>query len=251
MTGTVLSEDRNGVRTLILNRPERLNALNAELLSDFHAALTQAQAEDAVKVLCLRGAGRAFCSGDDLKDFEDQTRGEELTRRFVEALQDITRAIVLGDKMVVGAIHGWAVGGGLEWVIDCDLTVFAESTKCFFPEIKWGMFPTGAVTALLPRMVGLKRTREMILFGEQFGAAEALEMGLAWKVVPDAAVFEVAQETAERIAALPQGSVRDLKRALARAGSLDVEGALRIETEATIRSFLDPETAGRVSDFTR
>ncbi len=249
MAGTVLTEDRNGVRTVTLNRPERLNALNRELLDDLCAALDAALADEQVGALVLCGAGRAFCSGDDLKDFEDQTGGEAVTRSFIESIQTVTRRIVLGDKIVVGAIHGWAVGGGLEWTINCDLAVFAESAKCFFPEIKWGMFPTGGVTAILPRIVGLAKTRELMLLGESFGAAEALEMGLAWKVVPDDVVSETAYEAAERIAALPRGAVRDLKRVLNRAGSLDIEGALKLETEATIRGFLDPATIERVRRF--
>ena len=180
MAGTVLSGFTDGVATLTLNRPERLNALNATLLADLCAALDAALADDAVGALVLRGAGRAFCSGDDLKDIENQTAGEAETRAFIEAIQDVSRRLVLGDKVVVGAIHGWAVGGGLEWAINCDLAVFAESTKCFFPEIRWGMFPTGGVTAILPRIVGLAKTRELMLLGETFSAAEAHEMGLAW-----------------------------------------------------------------------
>ena len=249
MASTVLLETRDGVATLTLNRPERLNALNDALLADLCAALDRALADDAVGALVLRGAGRAFCSGDDLKEIESQTAGEAETRAFIESIQQVTRRIVLGDKVVVGAVHGWAVGGGLEWAINCDLLVFAESAKCFFPEIKWGMFPTGGVTAILPRIVGLAKTRELLLLGETFGAAEALEMGLAWRVVPDEDVFDVAHATAARIAALPQAAVSDLKRVLNRAGSLDVEGALALETEATVRRFLDPETAERVKGF--
>jgi len=249
MAGTVLSETRDGVATLTLNRPERLNALNDALLADLCAALDGALADDTVGALVLRGAGRAFCSGDDLKEIDSQTASREATQAFVDSIQEVTRRLVLGDKVVVGAIHGWAVGGGLEWAINCDLAVFAESTRCFFPEIKWGMFPTGGVTAILPRIVGLAKTRELLLLGEPFGAAEAQAMGLAWRVVPDDDVFETAHETAARIAALPQGAVRDLKRVLNRAGSLDVEGALALETEATVRLFLDPETAERVKEF--
>ena len=249
MPGTVLAETKDGVATLTLNRPERLNALNDALLADLLAALDAALADEAVGALVLRGAGRAFCAGDDLKEIESQTAHEAATRAFIESIQNVTRRLVLGDKVVVGAIHGWAVGGGLEWAIDCDLAVFAESTRCFFPEIAWGMFPTGGVTAILPRIVGLAKTRELLLLGETFGAAQAHEMGLAWRVVPDDEAFATAHETAARIAALPQAAVRDLKRVLNRAGSLDVEGALALETEATVRRFLDPETAARVKRF--
>ncbi len=249
MAGTVLTETAKGVATLTLNRPERLNALNDALLADLLSALDAALADEAVGALVLRGAGRAFCAGDDLKEIESQTAHEAATRAFIESIQAVTRRLVLGDKVVIGAIHGWAVGGGLEWAIDCDLAVFAESTRCFFPEIAWGMFPTGGVTAILPRIVGLAKTRELLLLGETFGAAQAHEMGLAWRVVPDDAAFEAAHETARKIAALPQAAVRDLKRVLNRAGSLDVEGALALETEATVRRFLDPETAERVKRF--
>ena len=207
-------------------------------------------ADDGVGALVLRGAGRAFCSGDDLKDIENQTAGEAETRAFIEAIQEVSRRLVLGDKVVVGAIHGWAVGGGLEWAINCDLAVFGEGTNCFFPEIKWGMFPTGGVTAILPRIVGLAKTRELLLLGETFSAAEAHEMGLAWRVVPDDSVFETAHETAARIAALPQGAVcANSSGCSTGRGSFDIEGALALETEATVRRFLDPETAERVKSF--
>ena len=165
MAGTVLSGVTAGVATLTLNRPERLNALNATLLADLCTALDAALADDGVGALVLRGAGRAFCSGDDLKEIENQTAGEAETRTFIESIQEVSRRLVLGDKVVVGAIHGWAVGGGLEWAINCDLAVLGEGTKCFFPEIKWGMFPTGGVTAILPRIVGLAKTRELMLAG--------------------------------------------------------------------------------------
>ncbi len=250
MTGTVLTDDANGVRTLTLNRPERLNALNGELLADFAAALDAAATDDSVRVILLRGAGRAFCAGDDLKDFADQTGGETIARAYVDSIQVITRQLVLGEKMVVGAIHGWAVGGGFEWVIDCDLAVLAQSTRCFFPEITWGLFPTGAATTLLPRSVGLPKAREMFLFAERYTAAQLVEMGLAWKAVPDDAVFDEAAAAANRIAELPHGAVRDLKRVLNRAGGIDIEGAIALEADATVRAFLDPEAAKRVKQFT-
>ncbi|HXM71093.1 MAG TPA: enoyl-CoA hydratase/isomerase family protein, partial [Thermoanaerobaculia bacterium] len=168
---------------------------------------------------------------------------------YVENIQDVTRALALGGKMVVGAIHGWAVGGGLEWVINCDLVVMAEGTRCFFPEIGLGLFVTGGVTALLPKLVGLKRARELILFGERFDAREALAMGLVWKLVPETDLFAAADEAARRIAGLPPQQVSDLKRVINRACHLDLESALALETEATVRAFLDPETHARVAKF--
>jgi enoyl-CoA hydratase/carnithine racemase len=251
MTGTVLSNRSEGVCTITLSRPERLNAINPELLEDLHAALARANDDPETRVLILAGAGRAFCAGDDLKEFDRQSSGEAETQAYVNRIQDITRQIVCGDKVVIGAIRGWAVGGGLEWMINCDLAILADDTRCFFPELSLGLFVTGGVTALLPRLVGLQKARELILFGERFDAQAALEMGLAWKVVPLHRLAEEAMAAARRVAALPQGSVRDLKRVLRRAADLDLEDCLALEAAATVRGFLDPATAERVAGFGR
>ena len=248
MSGTVLSADAGeGVRLITLNRPERLNAILPELLEDLLAALDAAARDDAVGAILLTGAGRAFCAGDDLKDFADQVGDAAGTRAYVERIQDVTRAITLGDKPVVGAIHGWAVGGGLEWVINCDLAIAAEGTRFFFPEVSWGLFVTGGVTSLLPRLVGLQKARELILFGARFDAAQALEWKLLWQVVPDQDLLSTALATARRIAALPPGPVRALKRILAR--DPDLATAMAAETDATVAGFLDPATAQRVAGF--
>ncbi|MDJ0949484.1 MAG: enoyl-CoA hydratase/isomerase family protein [Alphaproteobacteria bacterium] len=251
MTATVLTERRDGVRTVTLNRPDRLNAINPTLLADLAAALTEAAADPETRVVILTGAGRAFCAGDDLKEFDDQAGSEAETRAYVDSIQEITRLLVLGDKIVIGAIHGWAVGGGLEWVLNCDFAIFAEDTRCFFPEILLGVFVTGGVTALLPRLVGLPKAKEMILFGDRFDARTAHEIGIAWKVVPEAELRAEADALAQRVAALPAARVRDLKRILNRACAMSVAEAMALETDATVAGFLDPATATRVSAFGR
>ena len=249
MSGTVLTEDAgDGVRILTLNRPQRLNAINAALLEDLVVALHDANRAAAIRAIVLTGAGRAFCAGDDLKEFDAQSGDERTTRAYAERIQDVTRAIIGGDKPVVGAIRGWAVGGGLEWVINCDFAIAAEGTRFFFPETSLGAFVTGGVTALLPRMVGLQRARELIMLGDRFDATQAQAWGLIWKVVPDADLVPTALATARRIAALPSGPVRDLRRIFARQGGT-LEDAMAAETEAAVRGFLDPETAQRVAKF--
>jgi enoyl-CoA hydratase/carnithine racemase len=250
MTGMVLPEDAgDGVRVLTLNRPHRLNAIVPDLLDDLIAALGAADHDPAVRAVVLTGAGRAFCAGDDLKEFGSQSKDAASTRAYIERIQDVTRAMLLGDTPVVGAIHGWAVGGGLEWVINCDFAVAAEGTRFFFPEVALGVFVTGGVTALLPRLVGLQRARELILLGERFDAAQAYAWGLVYKVVPDPVLLPEAIGLARRIAALPIGPVRDLRRILAGRSHAGLEAALAAETDATVRGFLDPDTAGRVAAF--
>jgi enoyl-CoA hydratase/carnithine racemase len=250
MTRVVLTEDAgDGVRIVTLNRPHRLNAIVPELLDGLIAALQAADRDPAIRAVVLTGAGRAFCSGDDLKEFGSQAASETATRAYIERIQDVTRAMVLGDTPVIGAVRGWAAGGGLEWVINCDFALAAEGTRFFFPELGLGMFVTGGVTELLPRLVGLQRARELIMLGERFDAAQAHAWGLVWKVVPDAALMPEALLLARRIAALPAGPVRDLRRILARRAGAGLEAAMVAETEATVRGFLDPETAKRVATF--
>ncbi|CAG1016254.1 MAG: enoyl-CoA hydratase/isomerase family protein [Rhizobiaceae bacterium] len=250
MAGTVICTDLgDGVRQISLNRPARLNAIVPDLLDDLVAALTEADRDAAVRAIVLTGEGRAFCSGDDLKEFSSQATDDDGTTAYVERIQDVTRALVLGDTPVVGAIRGWAVGGGLEWVINCDFAVAAEGTRFFFPEVSWGLFVTGGVTEILPRLVGLQRARDMILFGEKFDARQAMEWGLLREVVADADLLPRATELARRIAALPVGPVRDLKRIFARRHGAGLEAAMAAETAATVRGFLDPETAKRIASF--
>jgi enoyl-CoA hydratase/carnithine racemase len=157
--------------------------------------------------------------------------------------------MVLGDTPAIGAIHGWAVGGGLEWVINCDFAIAAEGTRFFFPEIALGVFVTGGVTELLPRIVGLQRARELIMLGERFDATQAHDWGLIRKVVASDALIPEALALARRIAALPRGPVRDLRRILARHSGAGLAAAMSAETDATVRGFLDPETVKRVAAF--
>ncbi|MCR8547889.1 enoyl-CoA hydratase/isomerase family protein [Salipiger sp. P9] len=242
------SLDGHGVRTLLLNRPERLNAMNRALIDDVARAFDDANADPATRAIVFSGAGKAFCAGDDRQDHL-HPENEEAARDLVMAIQRATQAIVMGPKPVVGAINGWAVGGGFEWAINCDFPIWAEDAKGFFPEVSLNLFVTGAVTALLPAMVGLLKAREMLIFGDRYGAEELHALGLAWKVVPGDRLMETAQATARRLAELPPLSLRAMKRVLNAAAQPDLNHALHLETEATVAGFMDPETTRRLRDF--
>lgn len=249
MISTVLSDlDASGIRTITLNRPDRLNAMSVALIEDLTAALEEAGRDPATRVIILTGAGRAFCAGDDLKDHtHPETEAE--ARIVVERIQQATRVLCGNPKLVIGAINGWAVGGGFEWAINCDLSIWSQDAKAFFPELSWGLFVTGGVTALLPAIVGLTKAREMLYLGEKYTAAELHALGLAWKVVPAVDLLPTARAVAAKIAALPAQAVADMKRALDRSAHLDLETAIKVETEATVRGFLDPETTQRIQNF--
>ena len=237
-----------GVRTIALNRPDSLNAMNRQLVDDVTLAFNDANVDKVTRVILFTGTGRAFCAGDDRHEHV-HPESETEARNLVDAIQRATQSIVLGAKPVVGAINGWAVGGGFEWAINCDFPIWAQSAKAFFPEVSLNLFVTGAVTSLLPALVGLNKAREMLLLGDRYTAADLLEMGLAWRVVSDDALMEEAHLVANRLSELPPLSVRAMKRVLNQTASSDLNRSLQLETEATIAGFLDPETTERLKNF--
>jgi enoyl-CoA hydratase/carnithine racemase len=246
---TILSSmTGEGVRTISLNRPASLNAMNRRLVEEVATAFDDANRDRETRAIVFTGEGRAFCAGDDRHEHVHPGTEEE-AREVVDAIQRATEAIVFGSKPVVGAINGWAVGGGFEWAINCDFPVWAESARAFFPEVSLNVFVTGGVTALLPAIVGPVKAREMLYLGERYTAAELAACGVAWKVVPDAELRAEAGAVAERLAVLPPLSVRAMKRVLNHATHGAIRTALDLETEATVACFLDPETTRRMTAF--
>lgn len=136
-----------------------------------------------------------------------------------------------------------------EWAINCDFPIWAESARGFFPEVSLNLFVTGAVTALLPSMVGLNKAREMLFLGRRYAAQELGELGVAWRVVSDDALSEEALAVARQLAALPILSVRAMKRTLNATAASDLHRALALESDATVASFMDPETTKLLKAF--
>lgn len=182
---------QDGVLQLRLARPQRLNALTLDLARELLAAVERAQADDAVRVLLLAGEGRAFCAGKDRDDPPDDT--------FVDTLQRLAAALMHG-KPVVAAVQGWAVGAGLEILLNCDVVVAARSARFQAPEVHLGLFGTGGVLALLPRAVGLARAKGVLMLGEPFDAAQAEQWGLVWSVVDDDRLAQHAHAVAGQLA---------------------------------------------------
>lgn len=240
--------DAQGIRRIMLNRPAQMNAMNRTLICDVCRAFDEANGDAATRAIVFSGEGRAFCAGDDRNEHQ-HPRSEAEAREFVELIQQATRAIIFGSKPVVGAINGWAVGGGFEWAINCDFPIWAESARGFFPEVSLNLFVTGGVTSLLPALVGLNKAREMLFLGERYDAAALLQMGVAWRVVADEFVMSTALQVATRLAQLPTESVRAMKRVLNQNAVVELERALQLETDATVAGFMDPLTTELLKDF--
>lgn len=247
MTDNILVERLDsGIRRVTFNRPHCLNAVNLALMDDLMQVVADLQKDDDARVVILRGAGRAFSTGDDLKDFENQIETEAQIRRFIGQYQFVSKAIVDSPKIFIAEVHGWAVGGALEWVINCDFSVFSSDTRCFFPEVTFGLFVTGGIASLLTKQLGPQRAKDLILFGEKFDAQRALELGIAGRVVAPEKLEETTLDMARRICERPRKAVIDLKRVINAGYHLDVAAAMELETEAAVRGFLDPDTAARV-----
>ena len=232
--------DRQGpVAVITISRPEVRNALNPAALAELRAELDFVGRNQAVACAVLAGAGGTFTTGDDLT--ETAAMDEAGFGRMIEAFQAITVALRAMPVPVIAAIEGYAVGGGLEIAAACDLRVCAEDTVFFCPEVSLGLLLSNGSSALLPRLIGAGRTRELLYTGRRFDAAWAERAGLVNRVVPRGAVLEAAIAMAGEIAAAQPAAVRATKRLLNRAEDAEVEAALAAETGAAAEAFSRPE----------
>lgn len=233
-TQKVLLEIRDGIMTVTLNRPAKLNAIDNDLARQLLEAISAAGRDEQVRVLMLRGAGRAFCAGRDV--------GASPTEEDLVLVQSVAAALVALPKPVVAAVHGWTVGAGLEWMLDADVVIAAESTRFKLPEAGLGVFVTGGLTATLPAYVGLARAKGLILLGEEFGAAQAQAWGMVWQVAAERELEAAARGVSERLARLSPEVVLRFKKVLNEIGLGHFQRAVEAENEAQ-RGLETKETA--------
>jgi enoyl-CoA hydratase len=215
-----------GVR-LTLNRPAKLNALSAELVAALDAAIVAATADPEVRVVVIEGAGRAFSSGYDLtEEAEGQSTGPVGWRAALAVDVAVTLRVLDCPKPVIAQIHGYALAGGLELAMACDLVVAAEGTRLGEPEIRYGSAP---VTLLMPYLIGQKKTRELLLTGDLIDAVEAERIGLINRVVPSEQLAAEVDALADRLARTPPEVMGPTKAMLNRA--MDAAG-FRMAVEA-------------------
>ena len=229
-TGKVLSGVSDGIMTVTLQRPEKLNAIDNDLARELLHAIAIAGNNEDVRVLLLRGAGRAFWAGRDV--------GAPPTRQDLELVQAVGEAWFSQPKPVVAAVHGWTLGAGLEWMLDADVAIAAESSRFKLPEASLGVFVTGGLTATLPAMAGLARAKGLMLLGQEFGAREAHAWGLVWQVVPDEDLDAASARVSRMLAALAPHVVSRYKKVLNALGLAQFQRAVEAETDA--QSALQP-----------
>ncbi len=249
MSAAVISTSEGNITWIRLNRPDRLNAMNRQLVDGLSQALASAEADEATRVVILHGEGRAFCSGDDLKDIDDQTGSRATAEAWIDSIQNVTLQIMRSRKIVIAAVHGWCVGGALEWAINCDFRLFADDARWFFPEVGYGLFVTGGVTALLTKQVGPQIAKELMILGERHDARKAVEVGIAWKLFPAAELLDEARALALKIAERPAAAVSDIKLAINEGFHSSLQEAMARETRATVNGFLSPDAQARAKAF--
>ena len=219
----------DGVAVLTFDRPEVRNALNLETVREGEVALTDLAADAAVGALIVTGAGdTAFVSGADISDLRERTRDDGLAginSSFFAAVERFPRP-------TIAAVNGYALGGGCELALACDLRIAAETAKFGQPELGLGIIPGAGATQRLPRVVGLGRAKHLILTGEIIDAAQALAIGLVSAVVPAGELHTKAQDLARRV--LRQGplAARLAKVAMNASMRVDLDSGLLIETLA-------------------
>ncbi len=235
----------DGRATIELNRPAALNAWNADLGDELRAAVDRVGSDDAVRAVLVRGAGRAFSSGADLRDLGGRATTPEgvpdLRRVLVEAYHPIIAGIRRMPKPVVAAVNGPAVGIGLSLALCCDLVVAAESAYLLLAFVNIGLVPDGGSSLFVPARVGFTRAVELALLGERLSAPQALHWGLVNRVVPDAELAAESEALTGRLAAGPTRAYAAAKRELNATvyGRLDEQLALEADLQQEMAASAD------------
>ncbi len=212
---TILTEIKDGILRIEINRPEKKNALTADMYQGMADAIGLAETERKVRVLLIQGKDDVFTAGNDLQDFLNHPPRDDKQPVF-QFLRNISRA----QKPIVAAVAGAAVGIGTTMLLHCDLVYAAPNARLQLPFVNLGLVPEAASSLLLPALVGYQRAAELLLLGEPFTAQKALEFGLITEVVPADRLFDTAMAQAKKLAQKPAVSVR-LTKQLMKRGFID------------------------------
>jgi enoyl-CoA hydratase len=220
----VLVEKSDGIATVTLNRPEKLNALNRELRGAFCRAMQEVGRDADVGAVIITGAGRAFCAGLDLKELSNAVLREEGNVSFVSVIDDM-------QVPVIAAVNGFAVTGGFELALACDMMIASTNAAFADTHARVGVMPGGGMSARLPRAVGIRKAREMSLTGNYLSAADAERLGLVNRVVAPERLMPTARDLAGQILSSDQFIVRQLNDLYDLTSRATLADALRIEQD--------------------
>ncbi|MFQ5347848.1 MAG: enoyl-CoA hydratase [Rhodothalassiaceae bacterium] len=223
---TILVDKREAIGIITLSRPQALNAFNKQLMDELTQAVRELEADDEIGCMIITGSEKAFAAGADIKEIADKSYAEVLAEDLITAnWEEVTRA----RKPVIAAVAGYALGGGCELAMMCDIVIAAENARFGQPEITIGVIPGAGGTQRLTRAIGKAMAMDMILTGRQMDAREALAAGLVSRVVPTEDLMDEAIRIAERIAAFSRPAVMIAKEAVNRAFETTLAEGVRFE----------------------
>ncbi|MGM0903555.1 MAG: enoyl-CoA hydratase/isomerase family protein [Bacillota bacterium] len=228
----ILVDTQNGIRTLTLNRPERLNAVNDKLSTEIIQAIAEASADDEVRVVVITGSGRGFCAGLDLMDYSKRDASTESRHKKLDDLGWVGHqalGIVHCDKPVIAAINGIAAGAGLALALACDMRFMSEGAKVTAGYIRRGLSPDAGMTYFLPRLVGQAKAAELIYTGRDILPEEAERLGLVNGTFPEEEFQEQVMSFARTLAEGPPVAMTLSKRLLAASQDTDLTTILKQE----------------------
>ena len=229
---TLIFRKADGAAHISLNRPEVLNAYNMEMRDELFQVLEAARDDSDVKVLLIKGEGRAFCAGADLTEFG--TAPALAIAREVRWERDVWGAFLSIPKPIIAGIHGYCFGSGVEIALLCDIRIASEDTVFAMPEVGLGMIPAAGGTQTLPRFLGSSTALDLLLTRRRFDSTEALRLGLVGKVVERSSLDSEVEDTARRLLSLDQRSVTAVKEAVSRGADLPLERALDLEATVVL-----------------
>ena len=235
MSTTIQYQSAKGVATLTLNRPKTYNAFNREMALALIDALEQAAKDDAVRVVLLTGAGKAFCAGQDLREVTDDN-GIGFEQILNEHYNPIVKAIRNLSKPVVCAVNGVAAGAGANLAFACDLTVARASAKFTQAFSKIGLVPDSGGTYFLPRLIGMQRATALMMLSDSLPAEEAAQMGLIYQCLPDEDYEAGVQTLVQRLATMPTRALGMTKDLLNQSWNNDLDVQLQLEGDYQIQA---------------
>ena len=244
---TVRVEREGAVAILTIDRPEKRNALNAAVRRELSEAVEAAASDPEIRVLVITGAGdRAFVAGADIGEFAERT---PLEQRAAMAGRSLFETVARCPKPVIAMINGFALGGGCELALACDLRIAADIARLGQPEINLAILPGGGGTQRLPRLVGTGQAMRLVLTGEPIDAAEALRIGLVEMVVPAAELRERVMEIAGRMATRSPVALQMAKAAVRAAAEMPLSAGLAYERELFVTCFASDDRTEGVTAF--
>lgn len=247
MSSTVIHERQEQIGFISFNRPKVLNAVNNQFLEDFYSALEKARDDEQVKVVILKGKGRSFCAGADLEEMGKHTLKSSMYR--LNLIQRIGHFLMVElDKPIIAAVHGYALGAGCEFAMNCDIRIAAEDAKFGFPEASVGGAVTNGGTQILPRLVGMGRAKRLIFSSDIIDARKAEEWGLVDDVVTPENLDKATIDLARKITSNSALAVKLLRRLIQRNADASFEEALKAEEDCGCFLSALGETQTRAGD---